>query len=196
MTRYFNKLHSARVLMVALFLAPVMAQAATITFEDAVVENLANVAQGYKGFQWGGGFGDNSWILVTPTTSHLNFFSAHSGTNYIWSNNGTSLKMSDGLFDFNSMWVRIGGSGFGTVNTAHGFLGGVEIYNQEFAVVSTYSEITLNFLGIDAITFDAMPQFNLVMDDININAAAVPEPATLALVGLGLLGLGFGRRRK
>jgi hypothetical protein len=171
------------------------ASAELITFEDAVPENGAFVPQGYKGFQWTGGFGDFSWVLATPTDGQ-DIFSPHSGTNYIWSNGGTSLTLSDGTFDFNSMWVKTGG-GTGT-DTAHGFLNGTEIFTQQFAVGTTYSLVTLNFTGIDTITFDTTP-FNLVADDITVNNLSIttPEPSTLATASIaGLLGLGITRRHR
>src|SRR2546430_12641291 len=40
---------------------------------------------------------------------------------------------------------------------------GVEIFTQTFSVGQTYSQVTLNFSGIDKIIFD-QTQFNLVMD--------------------------------
>ncbi len=183
------KVRPAQVLTIALFLIPTLVQALTITFEDAVPANGFFVAQGYKGFQWTGLQGTNSWVLATPTDG-TDVFSSHSGTNYIWSNAGSSLTMSDGIFSFNSMWARSGQSP-GT-DTAHGFLSGMEIYTQDFNVGQTYSQVALNFAGIDEIRFN-QTSFNLVMDDINVN---VPEPATLALVGLGLAGLGFSRRKQ
>jgi hypothetical protein len=34
------------------------------------------------------------------------------------------------------------------------------------------------------------------IDDVQFNMASVPEPGTLALLGIGLVGMGLSRRRK
>jgi len=38
--------------------------------------------------------------------------------------------------------------------------------------------------------------YTAYVDDINVSSSAVPEPATLALVGLALAGLGYSRRKQ
>lgn len=47
---------------------------------------------------------------------------------------------------------------------------------------------------------EALPGFgnhqSVSLDNLRAQLSAVPEPATLVLFGLGLMGLGFGRRRK
>lgn len=62
--------------------------------------------------------------------------------------------------------------------------------NYRFSFVGTGGMTTLRFLDANAnnsISNDGL------LDNVRVE---VPEPASMALMGLGLLGLGFGRRRK
>jgi hypothetical protein len=54
--------------------------------------------------------------------------------------------------------------------------------------------VTLLFRGSGIVTYDVGPNFEV--GPLTFTFAAVPEPATLSLFALGLVGVGFMRRRK
>jgi hypothetical protein len=71
--------------------------------------------------------------------------------------------------------------------------GGVTPWNlQTMTFTATSTSELLSFLA--AGTPNGAPPISF-LDGVSLNAAAVPEPATLALIGVGAIGLGAARRR-
>jgi hypothetical protein len=72
------------------------------------------------------------------------------------------------------------------------------VFNGEYTGFLTASGVTfdeIQFIEDDPASGELVQFTNLALSDA-VAAAAVPEPASIALLGAGLAGFGFIRRRK
>lgn len=83
----------------------------------------------------------------------------------------------------------------------------LEFGTSSFSSLTNFSISDLFVSGINTLTIEltnGYPDLNrddigplaLRFDDLKLTAIQVPEPGTLALIGIGLAGLGFSRRKK
>lgn len=162
--------------------------ATVLNFDDLNTGGAGAVASSYAGFTF-----NNWWHIDSPPYGYptqsfptviYNSESSYTNTPEILF--GSSMDvLSVYLADFNS----------GSV-TLRGFSGATELYTLNFALTGSMQQYNLNFMGIDRFVMQTTAGTTYVfMDDLELDSA-VPEPAALSLVGLGLLGVALARRQK
>lgn len=143
---------------------------------------------------------DTRWFIGSNNYGGAYANTAHSGLQYLSNGsnvNGLTVSRAS-AFTFNGAWFDtpthsnpaewINITAFGAGNALIGSTGNV-------AISSTATWVGANFNNVLSLKFTRGDGW-FTMDDFTYNAAEVPEPASMALFGLGFLGLAAARRRK
>ena len=111
--------------------------------------------------------------ITLNSTFNITGLSPYAGADNLFYDPATA---NPGFVDFGGISFTTDGGAAYDFNIGGSFVPGQYVLNNEPANPSGYPGV----LGSDAITF---------------NAVQVPEPASLGMLGLGLIGLGFARRK-
>lgn len=187
---------SRRLAALSLVALPAVAAAQPITFDDLNANGYTQLTS-YHNVDW-----SNTFVLEAGTS--FDPVAAASSPNVIFPGFGSLsgfMPTLGGTFTLGSIdfvqWAPFGGAPAPST-TVTGYLAGAQLYQTVVPLGATYATTLFNWSGIDQVTFDQQGQGWYVADNVvlgNISVSATPEPATLALLGGGLLALGAVRRR-
>ena len=191
-------------LVIGLMLASlsVAANANVITFDDAITTDSSGFStQGYN-------------FDVLTNHYHLESTTTRYGTNSATTSliiddfagdNSLSVSSIAGTnFDLSSFDIISAGTSFGstTVSIVGALAGGGTLsYTYNDSDLNNFETVNLGWSNLTSVTFNGFGNTGsgenfFRLDNLNVAANSVPEPASLLLLGLGLAGIGFTKKKK
>lgn len=191
-------------LALGLFIVSGIANASVIIDFEGVIPNGEN-RTGDPIFP----YSEDGFILTDVDSSPFNALFGPSG---IQNDNGTDIlgwisnttfQIADETGDLFSILgfdgTNLDPSGSAGVFNITGFFGGGGSISTTFnSTLDTFSSFSFDssWVGLSSVHIQNSGMENGAIDNIELSTVSVPEPASIALLGLGLAGIGFSRKKK
>lgn len=128
---------------------------------------------------------------VTQNTTGSDYYTWNSPTG---NNPVTLTNLLGGSFDLFSLDVGTKGNSQGSFDITGFFSAGGSVIHNVIGT-SAFTNTELNWSDLARVEFSYVSGDFGAIDNLSINTTEVPEPATLVLLGLGLAGIGFSRKK-
>lgn len=183
---------------------PMAANATVIDFESATTSSCQVSAGGsVDGFTLGAFDGTSGGGFNKASACNVAVPTANSGEKYMINFDSVIAEFTRdvGTFDLLSLFVHADSRAPATTVRFRGLdgVGGNLLYELDAAISASWQEVLFpGWNNVKTFTWDSLTpnSSNIAIDDFQFDVVSVPEPGTVALLGLGLFGMAAARRKK